>query len=165
MKTGSQMVHARLRTGADNSEKLVARVKNEARSLAEKYHTQYVLVDGSPGIGCPVVSSLSGAAYVLLVTEPTVSGYHDLMRVVDLLKHFRLQAGCVLNKADLNKEQSERIEDSLKEKGIPVLACLPYDPVFSEAIRAGKTIPEMGEKKLRLVFEDIWTSIKQVINN
>ena len=85
------MVHAKLGIGADNSGKLVAKVKNEAKRLAEETNREYIIVDGSPGIGCPVVSSLSGAAFVVLVTEPSVSGLHDLKRVYELVKKFNLK--------------------------------------------------------------------------
>ena len=87
IKTGSKMVHAHLGIGADNSGKLVAKVKNEAKALALKYQKDYVLVDGSPGVGCPVISSLSGANFAVLVTEPSISGIHDLKRVYELVQH------------------------------------------------------------------------------
>ncbi len=101
IKTGSKMVHAKLAIGADNSGKLVAQVKNEAKKIAEEGDYDYIIVDGSPGVGCPVVSSLSGANYVVLVTEPTVSGLHDLKRVYELVHKFNLKAGCIINKFDL----------------------------------------------------------------
>ena len=96
------MVHAHLGIGADNSGKLVAKVKDEAKALALKYEKDYVLVDGSPGVGCPVISSLSGANFAVLVTEPSISGFHDLKRVYELVKKFNIKAGCIINKADVN---------------------------------------------------------------
>jgi len=104
IKSGSIMVHARLGIGADNSGKLVAKVKNEAKEIAEDEFKDYVIVDGSPGVGCPVVSSLSGAKFVVLVTEPSVSGIHDLKRVYELVKKFNIKTGCIINKYDINKK-------------------------------------------------------------
>jgi MinD superfamily P-loop ATPase len=94
--------HAELGPGAENSGKLVAKVKNNAKKYARENNLETVLVDGSPGIGCPVISSLSGANYVVLVTEPTVSGAHDLKRVVELVQKFKIKMGCIINKADVN---------------------------------------------------------------
>lgn len=110
-KVDNTMVHARLGIGAENSGKLVAKVKNEAKQLAEETNKHYIIVDGSPGIGCPVVSSLSGANYVVLVTEPSVSGLHDLKRVYELVDKFNLKAGCIINKSDINPEVTNEILD------------------------------------------------------
>jgi len=101
------MVHARLGIGADNSGKLVTQVKNEAKRIAHEKNKEYIIVDGSPGIGCPVVSSLSGSDFVVLVTEPSVSGIHDLQRVYELIQKFRIKAGCIINKADINPEKTK----------------------------------------------------------
>jgi MinD superfamily P-loop ATPase len=136
------MAHARLAPGGENSGKLVMKVKNEARAAAEQSGCPLVLVDGSPGIGCPVISSLSGAHYVLLVTEPTLSALHDLDRVVQLLAQFGLPAGCVLNKSDMNPGVAHQVRRFLEEHGIPVLAEIPYDERVLQAIRTGKTPTE-----------------------
>ena len=111
------MVHARLGIAAENSGKLVTLVRKEAKRIAEEQGRQYVLVDGSPGIGCPVIASLTGADAVLVVTEPTVSGEHDLMRVLQLAKHFQVPASIVVNKWDLNQEMTEKIENAAREAG------------------------------------------------
>ena len=108
-KTRGIMVHAKLDIGSDNSGKLVAKVKNEAKEIATKHSKDLVLVDGSPGVGCPVVSSLTGASFVVLVTEPSVSGIHDLKRVYQLVKNFNLPAGCIINKSDINRQISKEI--------------------------------------------------------
>ena len=158
------MVHAKLGVGADNSGKLVAHVKNVAKEIAEEYKCKYILVDGSPGVGCPVVSSLSGAHFVILVTEPTVSGLHDLRRVYELVEKFHLPAGCIINKADLNLEKTQSILDFLKEKDIIHLANLPYDDSFTLAMTNCKTIVEYDEGKIKDVVTKVWEDIKQILD-
>jgi len=164
IKTGSKMVHAKLTIGADNSGKLVAQVKNEAKKIAELGNYDYVIVDGSPGVGCPVVSSLSGANYVVLVTEPTVSGLHDLKRVYELVHKFNLKAGCIINKFDLNKKMVNEIKDFLKQENINHLADFPYRKEFTEAITNGETIVEYDNGELKNVVEKTWNKIKTIIN-
>lgn len=154
------MAHARLFPGADNSGKLVARVKSEAKKLAKKYQRELIIVDGAPGIGCPVVSSLSGADYVVLVTEPSASGLHDLIRLVAVLKKFRLKAGCIINKADIYPEKAQEINIFCKENDLDILGELPYDKAFTEAMVQGKTIVETN-KQIRILFEEIWNTINE----
>ena len=157
------MVHARLGIGADNSGKLVAKVKNEAKRLAEETNREYIIVDGSPGIGCPVVSSLSGAAFVVLVTEPSVSGLHDLKRVYELVKKFNLKAGCIINKSDINENVTKEIEAFLREENILHIVNLPYDEQFTTAMTNGQTIVESDTGGLKQMITDSWNKIKQTI--
>jgi len=161
-KTGGIMVHARLGVGAENSGKLVTKVKNEARQLAEEKGLQFVLVDGSPGVGCPVVSSLSGAHFVILVTEPTVSGLHDLKRVNQLVKKFGLLTGCIINKADLNGQLTAEIKNYLIEEGITHIVDLPYDDVFTAAMINGQTIVEHSPENMGSIIDACWETIKQI---
>ena len=161
-KTGGTMVHARLGIGAENSGKLVTKVKNEARQLAEEKGLQFVLVDGSPGVGCPVVSSLSGAHFVILVTEPTVSGLHDLKRVNQLVKKFGLLTGCIINKADLNGQLTAEIKNYLIEEGITHIVDLPYDDVFTAAMINGQTIVEYSPESMGSIIGACWETIKQI---
>ena len=163
IKTGSIMVHARLGIGAENSGKLVAKVKNEAKRIAEETGKKIVIVDGSPGVGCPVVSSLSGADFVILVTEPTVSGLHDLKRVYELVKKFRIKAGCIINKSDLNLQMTDEIESYLEQENIISLSHLPYDEAFTRAMTMGQTIVEYDENGLNKTIVETWSSIKQII--
>ena len=158
IRTGATMVHARLGIGADNSGKLVARVKETARHLAQEQNRQAVIVDGSPGIGCPVVSSLSGAHYVVLVTEPTVSGFHDLKRVYELVDTFHIRAGCIINKADLNDTVLKELKEYLKEEGIDVLGEIPYDEEFTAAMTQGKTVIEYSPK-IGHILSESWEHI------
>ena len=164
IKTGTTMVHAKLAIGADNSGKLVAKVKNEAKLVAEEMGRSLVLVDGSTGVGCPVVSSLSGAAFTVLVTEPTVSGLHDLKRVYQLVKMFGIKAGCIINKADLNAAVLAELQHFLTEEDIVQLAEIPYDESFTEAMTNGKTIVEW-ESPLAGVIEDCWRVIKELVDS
>ena len=127
------MVHARLGVAAENSGKLVATVRQEARRIAEEQGRQLVIVDGPPGIGCPVIASLSGAAQVLVVTEPTVSGEHDLARVLKLAAHFGIPAAICVNKWDLNPEMTERIEKQARAVGATVAGRIRYDRAVTQA--------------------------------
>ena len=162
VKTGTKMVHAKLEIGAENSGKLVAKVKNEAKILAEKDGKVIVIVDGSPGIGCPVVSSLSGASYVVLVTEPSVSGIHDLKRVHELVKRFGIKAGCIINKADINSNKTKEIHTFLKEENIELINEIPYDENFTKAMTMGKTIVEFDNGNIKQILEDSWKIIKEI---
>ncbi|MBT3756338.1 MAG: 4Fe-4S binding protein [Candidatus Cloacimonetes bacterium] len=162
VKTGTKMVHAKLEIGAENSGKLVAKVKNEAKILAEKDGKVIVIVDGSPGIGCPVVSSLSGASYVVLVTEPSVSGIHDLKRVYELVKKFGIKAGCIINKADINSDKTKEIHKFLKEEKLELINEIPYDENFTKAMTMGKTIVEFDNGNIKQILEDSWKIIREV---
>ncbi len=159
IRTGTTMVHAGLNIGADNSGKLVARVKNEARAVAHENGKEFVLVDGSPGVGCPVVSSLSGAAFAVLVTEPTVSGLHDLKRVHQLVKMFGIPCGCIVNKADLNADVLRQLRTYLAAEGIADLAEIPYDEQFTAAATNGRTIVEWDDNLAGLI-RNCWCEIQ-----
>lgn len=165
VKTGGVMVHAKLGIGADNSGKLVAKVKNESKQIATATNKEYIIVDGSPGIGCPVVSSISGANFVVLVTESSVSGLHDLKRVYELVKKFKIKAGCIINKADINNKVSGEIEKFLKIENIAHISSLPYDETFTEAMTEGKTIIEYGKNKLNDSIVESWSKVQLLANN
>lgn len=159
IKTSSKMVHAQMKAGAENSGKLVAKVKNTAREIAETEEKPFVLIDGSPGIGCPVISSLSGSDYAILVSEPTVSGLHDLKRVYGLIKKFEIPAGCIINKADINQEISDAIVRFLNKNNIDHLTDLPYDLAFTKAMVEGKSIVEYDHDRLKRILSDTWETI------
>ena len=157
---GNTLVHARLGIAADNSGKLVTKVREEAKKKALEENKKYVLVDASPGIGCPVVASLTGAHFVVMVTEPTVSGLHDLSRVYELIRKLKLKSGCIINKADINPDGAGQIKDFLRENQVELLAELPYDVRFTEAISIGKTIVEYDKGILREKIVTAWGKIK-----
>ena len=127
------MVHARLGVAAENSGKLVTTVRQQARRIAEEAGHPLILVDGPPGIGCPVIASITGATDVLLVTEPTLSGAHDLERVLALTRHFGIPAAVCVNKWDINPEMTERIEAQARASGARVVGRVRYDPSVTRA--------------------------------
>jgi len=164
IKTNSKMVHAKLDIGAENSGKLVAKVKNIAKELAAKNNKPYIIVDGSPGIGCPVVSSLSGANYVTIVTEPTASGLHDLSRLYSVINKFRINSGCIINKSDINIEKTNEIKLFLEENNIMHLADIPYNINFTKTMIESKAVVEF-DSPLKPLIVNIWNKIKTQLNN
>ena len=138
------LVHARLGVAEDNSGKLVTLVRNEACSVAKEQGLPLVIVDGSPGIGCPVIASLAGADLVLAVTEPTVFGRHDLDRVLQLVRQFRLPFAVCINKADLNPELDERIAAEAFAAGAAFVATVDYDPAVTYAQVVGTDVIAYG---------------------
>jgi MinD superfamily P-loop ATPase len=136
------MVHARLAATAESSGKLVSTVRREARHLAERLGRGLVIVDGPPGIGCPVIASVAGASLVLAVTEPTVSGEHDLKRVLALTTHFSIPTAVCVNKWDLSSEMAERIERQAQQSGARVVGRVRYDPSFTRAQMQEQTVVE-----------------------
>ncbi len=156
------MVHARLFPGEENSGRLVALLKQEAKKLAKEKKIDCILSDGVPGVGCPVISSLSGADFVVIVTEPTPSGRHDLERVAALCRHFRTRAGIIINKFDLNDEQSGNIEDYCRDNGYPLLAKLPHDTLVTEAMVKGLAVTECEESAIGTEIRSAWEKIEQL---
>jgi MinD superfamily P-loop ATPase len=136
------LVHARLGIAEENSGRLVSLVRNEAKKLAEEKGLDLILTDGPPGIGCPVIASIGGADAVLIVTEPSVSGKHDMQRVAQLANHFKVPAFLCVNKFDLNKDMTDEIEKFAKEKGLTCLGYIPFDQIFTKAMVQGQTIFE-----------------------
>jgi MinD superfamily P-loop ATPase len=138
------LVHADLFPGEEASGKLVATVREMARELAASRNLELVLIDGSPGIGCPVIASLAGVDLALVVTEPTISGEHDLERVLGVTEHFRIKAQVCINKYDLNPDAVRRIEDLSAERSAEVAGKLPFDPAVIEAMVLGEPVVELG---------------------
>ena len=136
------MVHAKLGIAEENSGKLVTLVKKQAKELAEKKKADWVIVDGAPGIGCPVIASLSGIDCAVVVTEPTLSGLHDADRVIGVVKHFGISAGLIVNKYDLNTDMTERIENYCRDNNIGLIGKIHFDKSIVEAMVHGKTIIE-----------------------
>ena len=136
------MVHARLGIAEENSGKLVTRIRNTAREIAEKKGLDLILTDGPPGVGCPVIASLGGVDGIVAVSEPTVSGIHDLDRVVQLAKHFKIPVGFCINKFDLNEGVSEKLRQYAESTGAIYLGSIPFDPSFTWAMVQAKTLLE-----------------------
>ena len=154
------MVHARLGIAEENSGRLVSLVRKETRQLAEEHGLELILTDGPPGIGCPVIAAIGGATALVIVVEPTVSGIHDMERVVDLAAHFRVPGMVIVNKYDLNVEMTETIEQLAVQRNLVVLGRVPFDPVFTRSMVQGQTLFEYGEETpTRQVVRDIWAKI------
>jgi len=154
------MVHAKLGVAEENSGKLVSLVRKEAKELAEKDKADWVIVDGAPGIGCPVIASLSGIDCAVVVTEPTLSGLHDADRVLRVAKHFGIAAKLIVNKYDLNPDMSGKIERYCKDNSIDLLGRIPFDKSIVEAMVLGRTIIEHGAGQAKREIEKIWGLLK-----
>jgi len=153
------LVHARLGIAQENSGKLVALVRRQAKELAEKNKLEYIISDGPPGIGCPVISSLSGVSLALIVTEPTLSGMHDMDRVLGVCKHFGVPAVVCINKCDINDENTRAIQDYCREKGVEVAAMIPFDNAVTEAMVKGISVVEYTDNKVASEIKSLWEHI------
>ncbi len=153
------LFHARLFPGQENSGKLVTLVKQQARLWALDAGADLVLVDGPPGIGCPVISASAGADLALLVTEPTVSGVHDLARILATTDHFGIPAQVVLNKADLNPGRADEICAFCARRGVPVVGSIPYDVAVTEAMVQGRTVTEYTDGPVSRALAEVWERI------
>jgi len=159
-KYGS-LVHARLGIAQENSGKLVALVRQQARELAKKQEAEYVISDGPPGIGCPVISSLSGANEALLVTEPTLSGIHDLERVRGVCHHFGVPALVCINKYDINEDNTHQIERFCLGQGVEVAARIPFDNTVTKAMVAGSPVVEYSRNGVSHQIEVLWELVSK----
>ena len=159
------MVHAKLGIAEENSGKLVSRIRKEARSIAEEEGRELIIVDGSPGIGCPVIASLAGADMALLVAEPTVSGLHDLERVADLAARLRVEAAVCANKADLNAEMTAKVEDTARDRGLRFLGRVPYDEDVTKAQIEGKSVVEFSEGPAAEAVRALWARVEDALES
>jgi MinD superfamily P-loop ATPase len=141
---GDAVVFAELLPGRENSGKLVSMVRTKAREIAETRGIDLILIDGPPGIGCPVISSLTGAHLAVLVTEPTMAGVHDLERVLGLARHFDIPTAVVVNKGDVNPSRTEDIKSFCRDRQLDFLGSIPYEPMVTEAQRQRKTVLEFA---------------------
>lgn len=156
------MVHAALGIGEENSGKLVTTVRKASSDVAREVGVETVLTDGPPGIGCPVIASLTNASMALLVTEPALPAMHDLQRVVELTKHFRVPAAVLINKADVNSVIAGQLKAWCAETGIPVVAEVNWHSDISKAQLAGKSLVDFNPTEWRTFFEDVWTRLSEV---
>jgi MinD superfamily P-loop ATPase len=159
------MAHALLSPGEANSGKLVTLVRQNARILSEKENSDLIIIDGPPGIGCPVIASVTGVDVGLVVTEPTMSGIHDLQRALQLLAHFSVTPLVCVNMYDINKENTSKISSFCKENSIKVVGRVPFNPKVTEAMVNGKTIMEYApESDVAKEIENIWKSCQDSFN-
>ena len=154
------MVHAALGIAEENSGLLVSLVRNKAKELAKEQGRDIILVDGPPGIGCPVIASVTGTDVVLVVTEPTVSGFHDLGRICELTDHFKIPTLACINKYDLNEEMSERIAEHCRQRGITLIGHIPYSKSVTHAMVAGKSIIEFAQDETSDAVRTLWDQLK-----
>lgn len=155
------MVHARLGIAEENSGKLVSVVRQHAKSLAQEKNLDYVIIDGPPGIGCPVIASLSGIDIALIVTEPTLSGIHDMERVISVAKHFGIQVACVINKFDINLNNTKNIENWCHINNVPFIGKILYDQSVTESIVNGIPLVEFAENKVTQEMQNIWQTLSE----
>ena len=155
------LFHAHLFAGQENSGKLVTLVKQKARQLASEKSCRLLLVDGPPGIGCPVISSLSGADLALLVAEPTVSGVHDLERMMGTARHFGVPSLVVINKADINTSLANAIEELCRSQGVDTIGRIPYDPAVTEAMVHGQPVTTYADSGVTDVLKLVWNRGKE----
>jgi MinD superfamily P-loop ATPase len=133
------MIGAELHPGEEVSGKLVSVVKEKAEDLAKREGIERIVIDGSPGIGCPVIASTTGTQAAVLVTEPSRSGLHDLKRILDVVRHFDVPAYLVINKADLSEALTAEIETFAQAENLPLLGRIPYDERVIDALRVGRS--------------------------
>lgn len=157
------MVHARLGIAQENSGKLVSLIRKKAKQIATEQNRNLIIADGSPGIGCPVIASITAADLVLVVTEPTLSGQHDLDRVIELTEHFRIPTAVCINKYDINPEIAEAIEKTTTEKNLKIVGKIAYDIVATKAQIAAKSIVEYTNSRLREQITPLWQSILDML--
>ena len=157
------LVHARLNIGAENSGKLVNEVIKRGHIKAEQFKKKIVFVDGSPGIGCPVIAALTNANLVIIVVEPTITAIHDMERIFELTQFFKLPAAIIINKNDINKDQTAAIRKFCNEGKIPLFGELPYHPSVYSAMVNGQTILEFGIIGMENQISDIWSQIQDLL--
>jgi len=159
-RRGKLLVGATMTSKRERSGKLVSEVKREAKEAAKKMNADYLLVDGPPGIGCPAIASLGGVNYAVLVTEPTLSGYHDVERVFALIKYFKLKTGMIINKSDINDRLKIKLNEFAEKNGITLLGEIPYDDDFIKGLKLNVTIAEQSPK-INSILKVIWENIKK----
>ncbi|MBN2349187.1 MAG: 4Fe-4S binding protein [Bacteroidales bacterium] len=171
----NKVIHARSRFGPliygnmaiaeENSGKLVSKIREYAREKARETNARYIIIDGPPGIGCPAISSVTGADIVLAVTEPTLSGWHDLQRLIKMVKRFQNQLVVILNKYDLNEQMASNIENELNLLHIPLIGKIPFTENVIFALLEGKSIIEYApEDPVSIQIISIWNDLKNTIN-
>lgn len=157
------MAHAVLKTAEEASGKLVTVVRENAKTLAEEKKKDIVIIDGPPGIGCPVIASLTGVDLVLIITEPTLSAIHDLERILGVAHHFEIPAVVCINKYDINLDNTKKIEQYCKNNSIKVVGKLPYDTIVTEAMIHEKNVIEFSDGELQNNIIHMWNEIREVL--
>lgn len=157
------LIHAQLEITGENSGKLVSEVKNLTRKVATDQNCEITIIDGSPGIGCTVIASLSGATLALIVSEPSISGYNDMIRLYSLITKFGIPTAILINKSDLNETYHDKTISFAEKNGIPIVGEVPYSKYFTEALAQGKTIIEFNQSEISDTIEISWNKIKKIL--
>jgi MinD superfamily P-loop ATPase len=157
------MSHAKLGVAEENSGKLVSLIRNKKNELAAAHSLQRSIIDGSPGTGCPVIASITGTDYALVVTEPTVSGVHDLKRILDVIRFFNVKSGIVVNKYDLNPQKSKEIREIAGRSGSAFLGEIPYDKAVTRAQMEGVSVVEYEDSALTEIIAGIWEKVRHAV--
>ncbi len=157
------LVHASLGITEGNSGKLVTIVRNKGRELAETTGKEFLLIDGPPGIGCPVIAALSGVDAALVVAEPTVSGIHDLKRILSVCHHFGVMPAVCINRYDLCVEQAKVIEKYCLDGGLLVAGKIPFDRAFIESLAQGIPVTEFNKESLVEKIESVWNNFNKLL--
>ena len=156
-------VHARLGIGEENSGKLVTVVRKKATEITKEKGLDLILIDGPPGIGCPVTASMTGVDLVLAVTEPTLSGIHDLERILKLAEHFKIPSAVCINKFDINLENTDRIAAYCEKNGSKIIGKIPYEPKVVEALVNRKTVMEYPCNEIQGIVHRMWEEVETMI--
>jgi MinD superfamily P-loop ATPase len=156
-------VHARLGIGEENSGKLVTVVRKQATEIAKEKNLNLILIDGPPGIGCPVTASLTGVNLVLAVTEPTLSGIHDLERILKLAEHFKIPSAVCINKFDINLENSQKIISYCENNGSKIVGEIPYEPKVVEALVNRKTVMDYPCNEVQRIIQRMWEELESLL--
>jgi len=157
------MAHAKLMPGGESSGRLVTVVRQQAEDIALRDGEDLILIDGPPGIGCTATAALTDVDLALIVTEPTLSGIHDMQRVVQLIEHFRLPTAVIINKWDLNPDNSRRIRDFCEKHSIPVVGEMPFDETATHAIAAGKPLVEFSDGPAASAVRQAWERTRELL--
>jgi MinD superfamily P-loop ATPase len=161
MENETKFYYAKLLPGEGNSGKLVNEIKQKAKEQI-KENVKWIIIDGPPGIGCPVNASLSGVDFVIIVTEPTCSGLHDLKRLVDLLKMFRIPSGVIINKYDINPGMSREIETFIESEKIRLLSKIPFSKIFIKSVQNSIPVTQY-DVSFRKTFSMIWNDVQNIL--
>ena len=155
------LVHARLGIAQSNSGRLVSLLRKEAKRLADENNKNLIIIDGPPGIGCPVIASITGAGFVLIITEPSLSAFHDMKRILELVKHFEIPVGLCINKFDINTEITIQIENFAKANKVEVYGKIPFDPMMTKAQVAGYSLIEFADTNSNEQIKLMWENIRK----
>lgn len=158
------MLHARLRPGAENSGKLVAVIRKAAQAETRAQGLPFLLADGPPGIGCPVISALTGADLAVLVTEPSVSGIHDMKRTAELARSFDVPVQVVINKSDIDPGKTAEIAEFCRRNGMGLAGKIGFDPLFTAAMRQGRTVMDYPDSAPARAVTSIWEQLHRHLN-